>query len=373
MKKLDEGFIVNAQKLAGPRRVCTFTSLFRLDSGEILATYRLGSAKNSADGNCQITRSMDHGQTWEVIHEGFESTLDGVKGEIRSAQFAQRNDGVLLAFLSWVEQQSGDPRLYDPESDTARLTKLVVVESNDDGRTWSRNRVLATGDLARPLVCGQTVRLPGKGWLVPVENYAPRKPGGACVHSAHAVFSGDGREFDAVLSIARHPEDSLYYWDQRVALCSAENRLVNLFWTYDRKREEDVDIHISWADAEALSWTAPVGTGLAGQIAAPIPLPDGRLLAFYVRRKLPGSLKLIASPDGGKTWDQANELVVFSQDLGDERGKTKRGYAGTWEGISRWTFGHPVGITLDENVLLVVYYAGAHEKCLSVRWARVSV
>ena len=99
------------------------------------------------------------------------------------------------------------------------------------------------------------------------------------MHSAHALLSGDGRSIDQVLTVARHSEDVLYYWDQR---------LVSLFWTYDRKRERDVDIHISWANPESLSWGTPISTGLQGQIAAPIPLPDNRLLAFYVVREATG-------------------------------------------------------------------------------------
>jgi hypothetical protein len=50
---------------SGRRRVCTFTSLFQLAEGPVLASYRLGSAKNSADGNCQLARSEDGGRTWE--------------------------------------------------------------------------------------------------------------------------------------------------------------------------------------------------------------------------------------------------------------------------------------------------------------------
>ena len=135
---LDQGYILDAEKRQGPRRVCTFTSLFRLKDGAVLATYRLGSAKDSADGNCQVARSEDGGLSWEVICEGFENSLDGVSGEIRSANLAQSDDGSLLAFLTWIDQRTNDPRMYAPETDTPKLRKLIQVESDDGAAAGPR-------------------------------------------------------------------------------------------------------------------------------------------------------------------------------------------------------------------------------------------
>ena len=369
---LDQGYILNAEQRQGSRRVCTFTSLFRLKDGAVLATYRLGSAKDSADGNCQVARSEDGGRSWEVICEGFDNSPEGVPGEIRSANLAQSNDGSLLAFLTWIDQRSNDPRMYAPETDVPKLRRLIGATSRDEGRTWSEASVLDTDFLSRPVLSGPALRLPGKGWLLPVENYAPEQVGGPSVHSAHALLSGDGRSIDQVLTVARHSENVLYYWDQRQALCPDGQRLVSLFWTYDRKREQDVDIHISWANPESLSWGTPISTGLQGQIAAPIPLPDNRLLAFYVLREPPGSLRLMTSPDGGETWDQSNELVVYQQETNRHRGGP-RSYAEAWKQMSQWTFGHPAAVALSEKVLLVAYYAGREERCLNARWARIRI
>ena len=369
---LDEGYILDAESRQGPRRVCTFTSLCRLRDGTVLATYRLGSAKDSADGNCQVARSEDGGLSWEVICEEFESSLDGVPGEIRSANLAQSDDGSLLAFLTWIEQRTDDPRMYVPETDTPKLRKLIQVESEDGGCTWSEGRVLDTEPLTRPVLSGPILRLPGKGWLLPVENYAAEKEGGPSLHSTHALLTGDGRNIDRVLTVARHTEDRLYYWDQRQALCPDGQQLVSLFWTYDRKREQDVDIHISGASLESLSWRTPIGTGIRGQIAVPIPLPDNRLLAFYVLRELPGSLRLVTSVDGGRTWDRGNELVVYRQ-RSNRHSDQPQDYAGTWKQMSQWTFGHPAAVTLGKQVLLVAYYAGMDERRLSARWARIRI
>ena len=39
--------------------------------------------------------------------------------------------------------------------------------------------------------------------------------------------------------------------------------------------------------------------------------------------------------------------------------------------MSQWAFGHPTGVTVSEKVLLVAYYAGRNERCLSTRCARI--
>ena len=72
----------------------------------------------------------------------------------------------------------------------------------------------------------------------------------------------------------------------------------------------------------------------------------------------------MTSPDGGESWDQSNELVVYQQESSRHKGDPKD-YAEAWKHMSQWTFGHPAGVTLSERVLSVAYYAGRDERCLS--------
>jgi len=115
-------------------------------------------------------------------------------------------------------------------------------------------------------------------------------------------------------------------------------------------------------------------TGICGQIAAPIPLADGRLLAFYVHRRAPGSMRLVLSEDAGATWDTAHELVVYDSTAGRERGvDDEHEYSQYWDDMNAWTFGHPAGVALADGSVLLAYYGGPHNKCLSARWARITV
>jgi len=136
-----------------------------------------------------------------------------------------------------------------------------------------------------------------------------------------------------------------------------------------------MNIHIAWGDPETLRWSVPSDTGLAGQIAQPIPLSDGRLAAFYVHRHPPASLRLIISRDQGQTWDRDKELIVYDAGRAIQKGLDGTSdYAQYWDDmLTNWNFGHPAGVVLDAKTLLLLYYAGPHAQCLSVWCARVEL
>jgi len=373
MKLTDHGLIFDATKVAGPLRVCSFTDLCPLSSGKILASFRRGSGKDSADGNCVVAESSDNGQSWRVISEGFESTHSGVTGEVRAVEIVELDDGTLMALMNWVDRSAGE-KFHSAETDTLLPLKMFTATSKDGGRTWGSYQELKAKNIGTPAITGSILRLPDKGWLFFLEDYEPREEGGPSVHSSHAWLSPDGQSFGEPITITRHPEDAIFYWDQRQARCARTGRIVSMFWTFDRPAEKDLDIHMAWADPDTLTWEKPYSTGIKGQIAMPIPLPDGRLLSFYVDREAPGALRLIASNDDGKTWDHANELVIYDNSGGSQSGAEGHSdYAQSWEDMNVWTFGHPTACLLDDKTLLLAYYAGPNDKCLSAHWARVEV
>ncbi|NQU11596.1 exo-alpha-sialidase, partial [bacterium] len=188
MKIIEQGYILDAEQITGPKRVCIFTSLLRHSSGTIYVSYRWGSSKDSADGNGVVAESADQGRTWQTVCDGFAATQDGVTGEIRSAELFERTDGTLGVLLSWFDRSRGD-KLYDSSADTLLPGKTYTAESLDGGRTWENYRVVDTGGFQGAAVTGRVLRVPGRGWLGFFEKYAPEKPGGPNLHAAHAWVS----------------------------------------------------------------------------------------------------------------------------------------------------------------------------------------
>lgn len=370
MKVLEQGYIYDVEKSDSAKRTCFCNTFRQLNSGKILASFRLGSNKDSADGNCLVAESTDDGKNWAIISEGFKTVLDSVAGEIRAAELSELADGTVVAFVLWVDRRKGKS-LYDGQTDSVLPTKLVMTKSSDGGRTWGTYQKLDTKDFLGPAISGPTVHLQGPGLLVPFENFQP----GQGIHTANALFSSNGELFDRLLTVAHDHENKVYFFDQRHARCPRTGRLVAMFWTYNRKTEQDEEIHMAWGDPDTLKWEKPFSTGIRGQVCQPIPLPDGRLAAFYVHRDSPGSLRLILSKDGGKTWDSQDELVVYMSDSAKQRGLNGQSdYVQCWDDImTKWTFGHPMGVVLADGTLLLGYYAGPSTTCLSVHWARVQL
>ena len=131
-------------------------------------------------------------------------------------------------------------------------------------------------------------------------------------HAAWMMTSRDGgTTFSEPLLIAQHPQHQVYYWDQRLCATDRIGEFVALFWTHDLATQCDLYVHLRRA---ALT---DGGTGelkitgedirettVPGQIAAPLQLTDGRLLAFVVDRRSPCTMTLWISHDDGHTWPE---------------------------------------------------------------------
>ena len=166
----------------------------------------------------------------------------------------------------------------------------------------------------------------------------------------------------------------MLYWDQRLAVDPTTGGLVAMFWTHDRQIAQDLPMHIAWGSADGQTWTQPVSTGIAGQIATPVILPDGRLFAAYVHRHHPPSLRAILSGNGGRTWTAAPELVFYEKARGSQESGMggARDFGDYWADMSIWTFGHPAPLLLPDGEVLVLYYAG-DETAMGVHWVRIAV
>ena len=363
------GLVLNAASVEPPFQVCSFSSLLQRRDGSLLVSFRRGTTKDSADGNGAIFESTDQGASWASISEGFVTEFEGVPGEVRSVELAELDDGRLLAVLGWIDRSGGDGVLRDAQSDSMPAIHLLQEYSSDGGRSWGGRRVLKR----QAVLSGPVVRLPGRGWLVTSEFSHGQTEMAERFHGAYAHFSADGERFETTVDVV--PGDPhIFYYDQRQRLCPRSGRLVAMFWTYDVRAEADIEMHMAWGDAESLAWSTPRSMGLAGQIAMPIPLEDGRVLAFYVHRHEPGSLRLIVSHDEGQTWRHEDELVIYQSEGAREQGiDGETTYDEFWEAMGTWSFGHPSAVVLPDGTLLLVFYAGPDESCLSVHWARVEV
>jgi hypothetical protein len=373
----DRGLIFDATPQPSSQRIAFFTSLCPLRSGAMLAGFQVGSGKHSPDATIRICRSDDAGVTWREWSTQFETRLNGVPGSLAAPELVEIEPGRLLLFATWFDRSDPSRPLFDPVTEGILRSKLLRAVSTDGGRTWSPWESIPTPGLTGCASTGPIVCWPDGTIAYPFESFKEFDDPRPARHAAWLVVSRDGgRTFSEPLLVAQHPEHKIYYWDQRLCPTRTNGEFVASFWTHDLEHKRDLRVHQrrGTIDGRSIHSTPIHETTIPGQIAAPLHLDDGRLLAFVVDRARPGTMKLWASYDGGASWPESECLLVHSH---EERAALTQGlenidFKQYWEDMGKWSFGHPAIRSLGDGRVLVAWYAGTPD-AMSIHWARIQV
>lgn len=378
----DRGIVYDASQQPANARIAFFTSLCRLRSGSLLCGCQVGTGKHSPDSKIQLCRSDDQGRTWTTIKSNTATEIDGTPGSMSAPVLAEVADGRLLMFATWFDRSEPERPLFDPITQGILRSKLLLAESRDKGETWSAWRELPTPGLKGCAGTGGTVSWADGAIAYPFESFKEFDDPRPGHHAAWMIVSRDGGStFSQPLQIAKHPEDLVYYWDQRLCAADQNGEFVALFWTHDLPTKCDLNVHFRRATLTdthtgelRITGDAIRQTSLSGQIAAPLQLADGRLLAFVVDRRGPCTMTLWISHDDGYTWPDQQRLVIHHHEelAAVAPGGTAIDFNQYWEDMGKWSFGHPSLLQLDESSILCAWYAGT-PTCMSIHWAKVKV
>lgn len=373
----DQGLIYDATMKPAAERVAFFTSLCPLASGTILCGFQVGPFKQAPTGTIRLCRSQDGGSTWHELGVRFPTAIDGVSGSLATAELVEAGPGRLLLFATWFDRTDPTRPLFDPVTEGVLHGKQLVAVSADEGESWGPWHVLATPGLTGCATTGPVLRWPNGTLAYAFESFKEFDDPRPARHAAWLLVSRDmGRTFGSPLLVAQDPNHCLYYWDQRLCPAGPDGEFIALFWTHDRQQQKDLCVHLLRGCIRdgARERVAPQPTNLPGQIAAPLVLEDGRLLAFVVNRGRPGTMTLWQSPDGGASWPPERSLVVH---VHEERALLSQGaenidFKQYWEDMGKWSFGHPAIRPLPGGRVLLAYYAGTPDR-MSIHWVRVAV
>ena len=372
----DRGFVCDTTKRPESERVAAFVGLCATSSGSILCPFQIGPTKNAVSSKLLLYRSRDQGRTWRELESRFETRFNGVPGSLSCGEIVEVESGRLLLIATWFDRSDPSRPFFDPLTEGILPSKQLAAFSDSDGDTWSSWHELPTPGLKACSSTGPILKWADGVIAYPFESLKECDDPNPAVHGAWCMISRDrGRTFGSPVLVARHPQNQVhYYWDQRLCVGNTTGEFIGLFWTHDRESKRDLNVHMRKASLfHSTFQSAPIlQTNVPGQIAAPLLLEDGRLLAFVVARSRPGTMTLWSSRDGGMNW--VENLIVH---LHDERAALTQGrenidYAQYWEDMGKWSFGHPAILSLVDGRILLAYYAGA-PNCTSIHWARVNV
>lgn len=375
----ERGLVFDSAGQSTSARTACFTSLRRLRCGELLCSFQLGSNKHSADSRIGICRSQDGGRTWVFEKHAWQTTLDGLPGSLAACELIEVASDRLLLFATWFDRSDPERPLFDPQTQGILHSRQLLAESVDGGRTWSEWRELDMHGLRGCAMTGSPLDLGDGRIAFAFESFREFDDPQPSHHAAWVLISSDGgRSFGEPSCVAQHPANTVYYWDQRLCAGKHSGEFTALFWTHDLAQQCDLSVHQLQGridtSGRVQSATGITDTGIRGQIAAPLWLPDGGLLTFVVDRAGPCTLSLWCSRNDGRDWSTAERFEVY---LHNEQARLSQGqlgidFSGYWEDMVRWSFGHPAICQLDSERLLMAWYAGV-PGCLSIHWARVRV
>jgi hypothetical protein len=371
------GLVRDAAQQPDAERIAFFTGLCPLRSGAILCGFQVGRAKHAPDATIRLCRSRDRGNSWQELPYRFTTTLDGTPGSLAAAELIETEPGRLLLFTTWFDRSDPSRPLFDPVTEGILRSRQLLAVSTDEGDSWSPWSVLPTPGLTGCALTGPVIQLVGGAIGFAFESFKEYDDPSPARHGAWLMVSRDGgRTFERPFLVAQDPRHRIYYWDQRLCPSPTPDGFIALFWTHDRDEKRDRNVHLLRASLQEgkAARNLPKETAIEGQIAAPLLLEDGSLLAFVVDRGRPGTMKLWRSRDGGTTWPEKECLVVHVHEerAALSQGKENIDFAQFWEDMGKWSFGHPAIRPLGGGEVLLAYYAGTPDR-MSIHWVRVAI
>ncbi len=352
------------------RANCCFPAIARLANGTLLATWRVGTHKDSDDGTLMLARSHDGGLTWSDANRFPLGPYANKSGEVHYGPITSLSRRHILAALMWVDRSIPNLPLFNPQTEGLLPITTVVCESRDGGESWHSHRELDPAPYYSPMpITGPVLDLHDGRIACQFEVNKTYDDPGPWRHAAAWKISADeGHTWPESVEIANDPTGRLMYWDARYCIARAE-LCVATFWTYDRVDQQDANIHLSISTDGGRSWSVPKDTGVAGQICQPIILANGQLMLVYVDRFSSQSIRAAISDDQGDSF--GDEVVVYqhlSSSLDSAGASLTADYL---QAMNLWTFGRVEGIVSADDLVSLVYYAGTSDQT-SIYFAQIA-
>lgn len=365
MRVVERGML--ACGVANTSRAClTFPCLLALPGGVLLATYRAGSTKDSADEAIELLRSGDGGRTWGTPERPFNQPQDGMK----LCYLTQLMDGRLLAAAMWVDHAAHPgAALFNPTTEGCLPMTILLAESADAGRNWSPwHPVSMPEELGPPSLTSPVVALVDGRLAMSVESNKPYDDPSPWRQRVVLLHSGDsGATWGPPLTAGHDPSGRIFHWDQRLAR-APDGRLAAFVWTYDRAAQAYRNIHRRISADGGMTWSEAEDLGFADQPGRPAVLADGRVVLPYVDRFGTRAIRVRSAADVAAPFEVSSDIVLYDS-AANVSASGSTGDLLAEMGV--WSFGLPYAEPIPGGAL-VAFYAG-NGVTLDIHWARLEV
>ena len=367
---IDEGIVFTGVP-GGSTNHCGFPGITVLSEGTLMSCWRVGSAKDSADGTIYVAHSFDQGKSWSQPFAPYSTMWNGTPGDLHACKFTDLGGGHLLACLMWFDRSDPSLPMFNPQTEGILPVKVLFSRSADNGHTWGPLWALDDSPYGATLaMTGPVVVLPDNRWLCQFEVNKTYHDPLPWQHQAAIKFSADeGRSWSPPTIVACDPNARIRYWDQRQAL-APDGRCWAAFWTFDSASSSDLNITLSSSRDGGRTWSSPRDTGVPGQVPYPIILSDDRMLLLSVDRYQDPSIRArLIHLDECRV--ETNECIIYRhQTPAKDPGQSVDSNADHLQQQQHWTFGLPCGVADRAGDVWITYY-NAGGDAAKIHWARL--
>lgn len=373
--KITETGTLNHGEPNTPRAVSTFPTVTTLADSSLLATYRVGTTKDSDDETIELRRSQDAGRTWTDPETPFETIVVGTQGSLKVVYITPLDGKHLIAAALWVDREAypGKP-LFNDRTEGCLPMAILLADSHDLGQTWTPWRVLPLPENFGPLsLTSPILRLPSGRLAVSIETNKDYEDSAQWFQHVVYVYSDDlGKTWGSPVTVCQDPTARIFNWDQRAAV-SQDGRVITFTWTYDRKTTRYLNIQRRLSSDEGATWTAPEDLGFTDQPSRPAILPDGRVVLAWVDRFQSRSIRARLAKSCDAPFLPETELILYELESNIPSSAAETGNTGDLLAeMGVWNFGLPYAEPLPDGNVLVLYYAGTPDS-MKIHWARLSL
>jgi len=368
MRIIDKG-LVSQSEPGTDRANLTFPAVLSLADGTLVATWHSGTTKDCDDETVEVSRSEDLGRTWSAPERPFDSpTLHGIRGTVKICYLTERSPNQLIAASMWIDRETYPEAdgLFNPVTEGCVPMAILLANSEDGGRSWSPWReVPMPPEIGPPSLTSPIMQLDDGSLVMTIETNKHFLDASKWYQRVVAFHSADqGRTLGEPEIIGFDPTGRIFNWDLRAAR-SPDNKIGAFAWTYDTETESYLNIHRRVSADGGHSWTEAKDIGVTDQAARPAVLSDGRTVLPWVDRFHSQTIRARLAPSIDDHFDPDSEVVIYTHEAPTDDPKGALGF-------SVWTFGLPFAESLQDDTVLVVYYAGT-EAAMDIHWTRLAL
>src|ERR1700674_4405376 len=127
--RIEAAGVLSPAEPGGSRAVATFPTVTPLDDGSLLASYSIGSGKDSDDIDLELRRSSDGGRSWSGPARPFETSFGGRRGSLKAGPITSLGGEHLIIAALWIDREAfpGAP-LFNPDTEGCLPMAILVAD-----------------------------------------------------------------------------------------------------------------------------------------------------------------------------------------------------------------------------------------------------